>query len=157
MGAGTWQIYASAKQKIGAGTMALGAGVYKMSLHTTAASAAIAGLGTRVKWSSIGSEISVKTGYAAGGKNLVPATGQWVVGQSAKQYKFTYSTVGLVFTATLSALNNIRYAVIKQSIIGGVLTGAPVCFCSLSTSQFTVSSPNTLTILPAATGVFTLA
>src|SRR5262245_42435906 len=110
MGAGTWQIYASAKQKIGAGTMALGAGVYKMSLHTTAASAAIKVLSTRAKWSSIGSEISAKGGYAAGGRNLVPATGQWAVGQSAKQYKFTYSTVGLVFTASNATLVNVRYA-----------------------------------------------
>jgi len=32
-----------------------------------------------------------------------------------------------------------------------------LCFCSLSSSQFTITSPNTLTILPAATGIFTLA
>jgi hypothetical protein len=47
-------------------------------------------------------------------------------------------------------LNNIRYAVIYQS--GGKL----LCFCQLSSAQFTVASPNTLTVLPAATGVFTL-
>jgi hypothetical protein len=31
-----------------------------------------------------------------------------------------------------------------------------LCFCQLSSAQFTVTSPNTLTVLPAATGVFTL-
>jgi hypothetical protein len=89
-----------------------------------------------------------------GGKNLVPATGQWTVGASAKQQKFTYSTVGLTFTASGASLTNVKYAVIRNST--GATAGKLLCFCQLSTSQFTVTSPNTLTILPAATGVFTL-
>jgi hypothetical protein len=32
-----------------------------------------------------------------------------------------------------------------------------LAFCTLSTAGFSISSPNTLTIIPAATGVFTLA
>jgi hypothetical protein len=64
--------------------------------------------------------------------------------------KFTYSTVGLTFTASGASLTNVKYAVIYNS------AGKLLCFCQLSSSQFTVTSPNTLTILPAATGVFTL-
>src|SRR5262245_32263070 len=150
---GTWAIYAQAKNKIGAGSMALGAGVFKMSLHTTAASAAITNLAARDKWSSVGNEVAVASHYAAGGKALAPATGQWVVGQSARQYKFTYSTAGVIYTGTLT---NVRYACIRKSV-GSATSGAVLCYATLSTAQFSVTSPNTLTILPAATGVFTLA
>jgi hypothetical protein len=155
MAAGTWKIYAKAKKYIGAGTITLGAGVFKMELHRASASPAIAVLSTRSLNTSIPAEISARGGYAAGGRNLVPATAQWTVGASAKQYKYTYTTAGLVFTASNSPLNNIRYALIRNSTAGG--TGKVLCFCTLSTAQFTISSPNTLTILPAATGVFTLA
>jgi len=151
MAAGSWKIYAKAKKLMCAGTITLGAGVFKMQLHRNSASPAIAVLSTRSTAASIGSEISARGGYVAGGRNLVPATSQWTVGASAKQYKFTYSTVGLVFTASNSPLNNIRYALIKNS------AGKVLCFCTLSTANFTITSPNTLTILPAATGVFTLA
>ena len=159
MAAGTWKIYAKAKKYIGAGTITLGAGVFKMMLLNTSASAAILVLSTRSVWSSISTfEISARGGYAANGRNLLPATGQWTVGASAKQYKFTYSTVGLVFTASGSTLGNskgIKYAAIRNSTGAGA--GKLLCFCTLSTAAFSISSPNTLTILPAATGVFTLA
>jgi hypothetical protein len=32
-----------------------------------------------------------------------------------------------------------------------------LCFCTLSTAAFTITSGNTLTIVPNASGVFTLA
>ncbi len=162
MAAGTWKIYAAAKRKIGTGGAAmtsggitLGVGVFKMSLHTTAASAAIKVLSTRSTFASIGSEISARGGYIAGGRNLVPATGRWSAKNSAKQLVFYYSTIGLVFTASGSSLINVRYAVIRTS--SSASGGKVLCFCSLTTTQFTVTSPNTLTITPDATnGVFTL-
>lgn len=155
MAVGTWKIYAKAKLYIGNGTITLGAGVFKMSLHRASASAAILVLSTRSVFASIPGEISARGGYVAGGRNLVPATMSWVVGASAKQYKLTYSTIGLVFTASGSALNNIKYALIRNSTGAGA--GKVLCFCTLSTAAFTIASPNTLTVLPAATGVFTLA
>lgn len=154
MAAGTWKIYAKAKLYIGNGTITLGAGVFKMQLHRTSASAAILVLSTRSTNASIPGEISATGGYVANGRNLVPATGQWVVGATALIYKFTYSTIGLVFTASGAALNNIRYALIRNSTGAGA--GKVLCFCTLSTAAFTVASGNTLTIAPAATGVFTL-
>lgn len=147
MAASAWQLYNYAKRYIGNGTIELGVGNFKMALFTSASNASTFTLST---FASLTSEISATGGYVSGGKALVPATGQWTVGASAKQMKFTYSTVGLTFTASGSSLTNIKYAVIYQS--GGKL----LCFCQLSSSQFTVASPNTLTVLPAATGVFTL-
>ena len=134
--------------------MTLGAGVFKMQLHRPSASAAILVLSTRSVSSSIPGEISATGGYVAKGRNLPPATGQWVVAASAKQYKFTYTTAGLIFTASAAALNNIKYALIRNSVNGS--TGKLLCFVTLSSSQFTIASGNTLTIFPASQGVFTL-
>jgi hypothetical protein len=154
MAAGTWKVYAKAKKYLGNGTVTLGAGVFKMQLHTAAASAAILVLSTRSVNSSIPGEISATGGYVAGGRNLPPATAHWTVGTTAKQYKFTYTTAGLVFTASGAALTDIKYALIRNSTGAGA--GKVLCFCTLSSSQFTIASGNTLTILPNSSGVFTL-
>ena len=151
MAASAWQLYNEAKKYIGNGTITLGAGVFKMVLATSASNASTFTLSA---YSELTNEISATGGYVTGGKDLVPATGQWTVGASAKQYKFTYSTIGLTFTASGASLTNVKYAVIRNSTGAGA--GRLLCWCQLSSSQFTVTSPNTLTILPAATGVFTL-
>jgi hypothetical protein len=151
MAASAWQLYNKAKQSIGNGTITLGAGVFKMVLARSASNASTFTLST---YASVTNEISATGGYVTGGKNLVPATALWTVGASAKQYKFTMSTVGLAFTASGASLTNIKYAIIRNST--GATAGKLLCFCQLSSSQFTVTSPNTLTVLPAATGIFTL-
>jgi hypothetical protein len=151
MAATAWQLYNKAKQYIGNGTITLGAGVFKMVLATSASNASTF---TLTAYSQITNEISATGGYVTGGKNLVPATAYWTVGASAKQMKFTMSTVGLAFTASGASLTNIRYAILRNSTGAGA--GRLLCFCQLSSSQFTVTSPNTLTVLPAATGIFTL-
>jgi hypothetical protein len=151
MAASAWQLYNSAKKYIGNGTITLGAGVFKMLLATSASNASTF---TLTAYSQITNEISATGGYTTGGKNLVPATAYWTVGASAKQMKFTMSTVGLAFTASGASLTNIKYAILRNST--GATAGRLLCFCQLSSSQFTVTSPNTLTVLPAATGIFTL-
>ena len=154
MAATAWQLYNSAKQYIGNGTITLGAGSFKMALANSASNTSTFTLDT---FGSLTGEISATGGYTSGGKELVPATGQWTVGASAKQMKFTYSTIGLTFTASGSSLNNVKYAVLTFGASAGVASARKLlCFCQLSSSQFSVSSPNTLTVLPAATGVFTL-
>jgi hypothetical protein len=119
-----------------------------------ATSASNASTFTLTAYSQITNEISATGGYVTGGKNLVPATALWTVGASAKQYKFTMSSVGLAFTASGASLTDIKYAILRNSTGAGA--GKLLCFCQLSSSQFTVTSPNTLTVLPAATGIFTL-
>jgi len=151
MAASAWQLYNEAKKYIGNGTITLGAGVFKMVLAQSASNASTFTLST---YAQITSEIATAGGYAAGGRSLVPATAQWTVGASAKQMKFTQTTTGLTFTASGANLVNIKYAIIRNSTGSGA--GKLLCFCRLSSSQFTVTSPNTLTIIPAATGIFTL-
>ena len=154
MAATAWQLYNTAKRYIGNGTIELGAGNFKMALFRTSSNASTFTLST---FASLTAQISATGGYVSGGKALVPATGQWTTGASAKQMKFTYSTVGLTFTASGASLTNIRYAVITYGASAAVASARKlVCFCQLSSAQFTVASPNTLTVLPAATGVFTL-
>ena len=147
MAASAWQLYNSGKRYIGNGTIELGVGNFKLALLRSASNTSTFTLST---FASLTNEISATGGYVTGGKALVPGTGQWTTGASAKQMKFTYSTIGVTFTASGAPLTNVKYAVIYQS--GGKL----LCFCQLSSTQFTVASPNTLTVLPAATGVFTL-
>ena len=54
----------------------------------------------------------------------------------------------MIFTASGAALSAIKYAVIRNSTGAGA--GKVLAFCTLSTAAFSISSPNTLTILPAA-------
>ena len=151
MAATAWQLCNSAKKYIGNGTITLGAGVFKMVLAQTASNASTFTLST---YASVTNEVAAAGGYTTGGRDLVPATAQWTVGASAKQQKFSMSAVGLAFTASGASLVNIRYAILRNST--GATAGKLLCFCQLSSSQFTVTSPNTLTVLPAATGIFTL-
>ena len=154
MAAGAWAIYATAKENIGDGGIDLDAGIFKMSLHRTSSSGSIDGLSAVAIFSDIGTEISAVGGYAAGGRTMAGVV--WTVGASAKQIKFSYQSAGLVFTASGASLSTIKYALIHYSV-GATTSGPVLCFSTLSTVAFTIASPNTLTILPASTGVFTLA
>jgi len=147
MAATAWQIYNKAKQNLGNGTIKLGVDNFKMFLTRTASNVSTL---TISAFSQISGEISATGGYVAGGRALVPATGQWIVGSAANKFKFTISTVGLAFTASGANLTNVRNAGIQNS------AGKLLCYCQLSSTQFTVASPNTLTVLPAGAGIFTL-
>ena len=147
MAATAWQIYNKAKLNLGNGTIKLGVDNFKMFLTRTTSNVSTLTLSTVA---SVTGEISATGGYTSGGRALVPAVGQWIVGSAANKYKFTISTVGLAFTASGASLTNIRNAGIQNA------AGKLLCYCQLSSSQFTVASPNTLTVLPAGAGIFTL-
>lgn len=154
MAAGAWKLFTRGKRNIAIGNILLN-GVFRLCLCMASASANIlkftnTGIST---WASVGFEIAAAGGYAAGGRS-VPAV-KWTVGASTKQMKFSYTTGGLVFTASGANLSAIKYAVIRNSTGAG--DGKVLCYCTLSTAAFSISTPNTLTLLPAATGVFTLA
>ena len=152
MAASAWQLYNSAKSHIGNGTITLGAGVFKMVLAKAASNASTFTLSV---YGSLTNEVAAAGGYVTGGRNLVPATAQWVQGASAKQQKFTMSSIGLAFTASGASIVDIKYAIIRNSTVS-TTQGKLLCWCQLSSANFTVASPNTLTVLPATTGIFTL-
>lgn len=154
MAAGAWQIFTRAKRHIGLGNIDL-SGVFRMMLLRTSASASMlkitnTGIST---WGSVAGEISARGGYVANGRSIPNVV--FTVGASTKQMHFDYTATGIIFTASGSDLNAIKYAAIRNSTGAGA--GYVLAFCTLSTASFTITSPNTLTIKPAATGVFTLA
>lgn len=143
MAATAWNLYNAAKKYIGNGTLVLGTTAFKLKLTTSASNASTFTLSTMA---AITGEISARGGYVAGGRAL--ASMIWTAGASAKQYKF--SSADVVFTASGSSLINVKYAAI------GVSGGKALCWSRLTTAQFTVTSPNTLTIQMNASGIFTM-
>lgn len=141
MAATAFLLYNEAKKYIGNGTIVLGSAAFKLKLTTSASNASTFTLST---FASVNGEISARGGYVANGKAL--ANMQWTVGASAKSYKFDADDV--VFTASGSSLINVKFAVI------GLSGGKALCWSRLSSSQFTVTSPNTLTIQFNTLGIF---
>ena len=141
MAASAFLLYNTAKKYIGNGTIVLGTAAFKMKLTTSASNASTFTLST---FAAVTGEISIRGGYVANG--LALGTMTWTVGASAKSYRFKCADV--VYTASGSSLVNVKFAVI------GVSGGKALCWSKLSTAQFTVTSPNTLTVQINALGVF---
>lgn len=146
MAASAWTIYDSAKHKIGNGDIDLSSSTFRLSLHRTSASANM--VGANSIFTSIADECS-GGGYVA--KTLAGTV--WTAGASAGQQK--WDVTDPVFTASGSTLSAVRYAVIRQSA-GSTTSGLLLCYAALSTTEFNVTTSNTLTIQMAATGIFTL-
>ena len=141
MAASAFQLYNASKKYIGNGTLVLGTTAFKLKLTTSASNASTFTLST---FAGVTGEISARGGYVANGKAL--ATMAWTVGASAKSYKFDADD--LVFTASGSSLINVKFGVI------GFSGGKALCWSKLSTAEFTVTSPNTMTIQFNALGIF---
>ena len=148
MAAGAWVFYNKARKNLGAGTIPLLTSTFKMTLHTSASNAATVTLST---YGSITNEVTEANGYSSSGKSLSGVT--WTAGASAKQIRFNSSAT--FWSATGGTIPNIKYAVLW---ITGASAGARklLCASTLSSSQFTISSGNRITITPAATGIFNL-
>ena len=144
MAAAAWRLYAKAKEYIGDGTITLGTGGFKMALFKGSSNA------STITLSTLASVTVQASGgaYTAGGKYLAPSAGTWTLAGST--VTFDYTTLGITFTASGSVISAVQYAVIHNS------AGKLLCWSKLSASAFSVADPNTLTVLPAATGVFTL-
>lgn len=143
MAASAFLFYNEAKKYIGNGTIVLGTAAFKLKLTTSASNASTFTLST---FASVNNEIGTSGGYVANGKAL--ASMVWTVGASAKQYKFDADD--LIWTATGGPQTNVKFGVI------GLSGGKALCWSKLSTSQFTVTIGNTLTIAFNSAGIFTL-
>lgn len=141
MAASAFSVYNEAKKYIMNGTVDLDTNTLKVKLCTSASNASTFTLST---FASITGEISARGGYVAGGRALASVAVTTLL--SAKSYSL--DAADLVFTASGSALNNVKFAVI------GISGGKVIAWSKLSTSQFTISSPNTLTIQFHANGIF---
>jgi hypothetical protein len=146
--ASAWSVYNLAKKKIGNGSINLAATVYRMTLHTSASNANTATLGTYV---SLTNEVTENFGYSSSGKAMTSEV--WTTGASAGQYKWDMDDV--FWSANAGTIANIKIAVLWLS--GTSANGRHlVCRSLLSTSQFSLSAGNRLTIQMNAAGVLTL-
>lgn len=149
MAAQAWKLYNKAIKKIGNGSISLAATVFRLALFTSASNFATLTLST---YASLTSEVTEANGYSSSGKAL---TGEvWTVGASAGQYKFDSDDP--IWTATGGNIANIKGAVIWLSAASA--NGRHVVLtASLTSSQFTLASGNTLTIQMASAGILTAA
>ena len=149
MAATAWAFWDRAKHRICNGDINLSAGPFRLALYSSAASGSINTDALTIQ-SEIGGECSGGN-YNAGGLTLSGVA--WTAGASAGQQRFDVTDP--VFTASGSAISNVRFGVIVFSL--GATSGYLLCWSALSTAQFDVTAGNTLTVQMNANGVFTLA
>jgi hypothetical protein len=150
MAAGAWTVYNLAKKKIGNSSLSLASTAFRCSLFTSASSGA--GNSARGVFNSLDDEVTSGNGYSSSGKAMTGET--WTVGTSNSQYRF--DTDDVVWTASGGSIANIKYAVIWLSAAASANRHL-LCYSQLTSSQFTLSSGNTLTLQMNASGVLTLA
>jgi hypothetical protein len=101
--------------------------------------------------SVVTNEVDNGSGYTTSGKVL--GTPSWLTGASSLQMKFDGADV--VWTATGGNITSIKAAVIVASAAGATDRHL-LCAASLTSTEFTLSSGNTLTIQMNASGILTL-
>lgn len=148
MSASAWAVYNEAKKYLCNGTIVF-PGAFRMTLHTSAGNFNTA---TLSQHSELTSELTEANGYSSSGKALANET--WTVGASAGQYKFDADDP--FWSANGGTIANIKGAVIWQSA-AATANRKLLCRSTLTTSQFSLSAGNRLTIQFAATGILTLA
>jgi len=136
MAASAWEFYNSFKNHLGKGNIDLtGTNTsFKMRLFKSTSNAATA---TLVSGGQLTNEVN-SSSYPAEGKAL---TVNWSVKTTTSTYSFNFVTV--VFTASSTALNDIKYVVIMTQT-ASIL----VCWSQLSTAGFNVASGNELILEP---------
>lgn len=150
MAAQAWKFYNRAKFSIGAGVIDLNTTTFDMHLYQSASDFATATQSTK---SQLSSEVASGNGYTQSGKAM---TVTWTQGASASEFRFDMND--LVWTGTGGSIANIKAAVIVARTGASGKDGANklVCYASLSSGQFTVTSGNTLTLGTPANGIFEL-
>ena len=144
MAAGAWKINPNAKIHLGNGDFDLASAIFNLTLQSIGASANIL-TGAVSIFTSLGSQVT-GGGYNAGGNTLSSNT-YALSGQNGK-----FDSSDWVVTGSIAS---IKYAYIMQSI--SATSGFLLCYSTLSTSPFSVTGVNTLTIQMNTSGTFTLA
>jgi len=136
MAASAWEFYNSFKDKLGRGEIDLTGTntTFKMRLFQSASNAATA---TLVTAGQLTNEVATSS-YPAKGNAL---TVNWSVKTTTSTYSWIAQTV--TFTASGTAINNIKYAVIATQT-ASIL----VCWSQLTTAEFNVAAGNELIIEP---------
>lgn len=145
MAAGPWKVMNRAKKKIANGTMSLNSGTFRIALVKT--------LGATPADVSLLSEFTQVTsgnGYIAGGQALAGEV--WTGADAVNDVTMKFDADDPIWTATGGNITSIKGAVIYLS----GATNHALCYCTLSSSSFTLNQNSTLTIQNANTGIFEL-
>ena len=150
MAAQAWKVYNKAKEYLMDGTIDIDApNSFKMALFKGGSNAATATLTLK---SQVTPEVNNSNGYTTHGKLMSTTT--WASGRSATEMRFDMLSTGVFWSAHTSSITSIQFAVIYLSVSAG---GGPLlAYSSLSSSIFSVSPTNRLTISPATNGIFQL-
>ena len=141
MGVNAFNLYNIAKKYLNDGTIDLDTNVIKAYLCKGSSNASTFTLST----------LALITNKVSGGgyKGALRVSAAAVINQgSAKQYIF--DSTALVYSASGANITSIKYLALAVS------GGKAICWCHLSTTTFTVTSGNKLTVTPPATGWFTI-
>jgi hypothetical protein len=140
MAAAAFKVYNRAKRYLIDGTIDMDSAILRMGLFKSTSNASTFTLSTAA---------AVTNAVNAAGYTGVKSLTASVVSVNASTFKFTFANV--IFTASGADLTSVMYAVIYQS------GGKAITWSKLSSSVFTVTSGNTLTISANATnGAFTI-
>lgn len=148
MAAQAWKVYNRAIRKMGAGVIAL-PGAVRVVLVTSASNFAT---NTLSLLGSLTNQVTEANGYSSSGKAL--ATEAWTAGTSAGQIKF--DAADPIWTATGGTIPNIKAAVLVMSAAASANSHL-LAYASLTSTQFTLASGNTLTLQFNSSGIFTVA
>ena len=148
MAASSFTVFREAKKGLADGSINLSSGVYKLVLIRSGATMLSANT-SATTWAELKTEgvteVAEAGGYSSSGENL--ANVSWT--RSGTTIKFDAQDWSLSVTADLLS---IRACLIRESLGDNIL-----CYASLSTAAFDLSSGNKLTIAFDAAGIFTLA
>ena len=141
MAASAWKVYNETKKYLENGTIDLDTNVLKIALYKSSSNVSTFTLSAQSEFTNV-----VNAAGYTGAKTL----GNVVVtaGASASSIKFDASDV--IFTASGADVTSIMYAAIYVS------GGKALCWSKLSSSVFSVTSGNTLTVQFNSSGIWTL-
>lgn len=149
MAAGAWIIFDTFQQKLGDADADLGAAIFKMTLHTSAANLSAGANSALSIYNSVTGEVAEANGYSSSGKTLSATT--WGAGASGGVRRF--DATAAFWSANGGAISAVKFAVVWASAAGSA-NRYLVCYSTLSTSPFSITDTNRLTVTPSATGLF---
>jgi hypothetical protein len=152
-------MFNNAKKYLNSATLAL-PGTYRMALFTSACNLKT---GTSAKpllaYGSVTSQVANGSGYVTSGQTLTNE--RWTASANASTFLWRYTTTPPTgngkWSANGGSITGIKFAAIflSHATAGSRLL---LCYVTLTTGAggITLADTNTLTIKPAATGIFTL-
>lgn len=145
-----FKFYNKFKEYFADNTIDMDGTTFDMHLYQSASDFATA---TQSTLGELSGQVASGNGYSQSGKAM---TVTWSIGASASEMRFDATAV--IWTATGGNIANIKAAVIvARTQDSGKNTGNKlVCYASLTSTQFTVNTGNTLTLTPPAGGIFEL-